>query len=613
MQFKLANILFSSDEFLEGHEDLLYRGKARPIDGGEALEFTGGLDLLTYLNALPLVKWRQYASIDNARIRFELSGDTCVAALAHAFPAGDGREPRIVLQKAEKLQESPQWTGHEIEVALDGAVLVGLRLATTGSARIRNAYFFTDIEPGRIRPVRLALSTTTFCNEQYIMPNIRLVEERVLGSGEPVSSAFHMFVVDNGRTLDTEALSNDGVTVVHNPNVGGSGGFTRGMIEALEWEGGPFTHILLMDDDVHVFPESFIRTFNLLSLANDRYADAFVSGAMLKLQEPNIQFEDISYVPVSGSHRKVKPNLDISTLADLVRNEAIPIDENERTYGAWWYCCIPLEAVRQNGLPLPFFIRFDDIEYGLRCNRPFMCMSGICVWHSQFLGRFRASTDIYQYQRNMLITAACDQVIDMRLLMLKFWHNFMLCLRFLDYDQADFWLDALEHYLAGPELLKSIDGAALMKENSARNERLVPVAELDQELIDNMEIDLSWLGNEFVDRSFVMKMVEMLPYSKNILPDPLLNDRATALDYAGNASPRSKTSFRRNLVALDMNAENGHVRTVDRERYRGLVKRYRALRDDYRKRGEEVAQSWRDAMPELTSVEFWKQYLADRS
>ena len=28
-----------------------------------------------------------------------------------------------------------------------------------------------------------------------------------------------MFVIDNGRTLDAEALSDDGVTVVPNPNV----------------------------------------------------------------------------------------------------------------------------------------------------------------------------------------------------------------------------------------------------------------------------------------------------------------------------------------------------------------------------------------------------------
>ena len=36
-----------------------------------------------------------------------------------------------------------------------------------------------------------------------------------------------------------------------------------------------YTHIILMDDDVSIMPESLIRTFNLLSLAKGKYKDAF--------------------------------------------------------------------------------------------------------------------------------------------------------------------------------------------------------------------------------------------------------------------------------------------------------------------------------------------------
>ena len=56
-----------------------------------------------------------------------------------------------------------------------------------------------------------------------------------------------MFVVDNGRTLDAEGLSDDLITVIPNENVGGAGGFARGMIAALESD-EDFTHVLLMDD-----------------------------------------------------------------------------------------------------------------------------------------------------------------------------------------------------------------------------------------------------------------------------------------------------------------------------------------------------------------------------
>lgn len=43
--------------------------------------------------------------------------------------------------------------------------------------------------------------------------------------------------MDNGRSLDVEGLSGGGVFIHPNPNVGGSGGFARGMIESNSPEG----------------------------------------------------------------------------------------------------------------------------------------------------------------------------------------------------------------------------------------------------------------------------------------------------------------------------------------------------------------------------------------
>jgi hypothetical protein len=68
--------------------------------------------------------------------------------------------------------------------------------------------------------------------------------------------------------------------------------------------------------------------------------------------------------------------------------------------------------------------------------------------------------------------------------------------------------------------------------------------------------------------------------------------------------------FRKTLVAYDQSATKAHVRTVDRERWRALRKRYASLMGDYRKRKAQVAQEWRDALPWLSSREFWEDYLA---
>lgn len=236
------------------------------------------------------------------------------------------------------------------------------------------------MEESDINPVKLALSTTTFKKEEYIVPNIDLVKREVLGSSDPIAEAFHMFVVDNGCTLDAEALSNDGVTVLPNKNVGGAGGFARGMMEALASSEG-YTHILLMDDDVKISAESLKRTYNLLALAKGDYRDAFINGAMLAIEQPNLQFEDVSFVIKSGAYRRVKEDkLYIDQVKDVVENESINV-EVPNAYGAWWYSCIPLKVVREKGLPLPVFVRCDDVEYGMRTNPTYMTMNGICVWH----------------------------------------------------------------------------------------------------------------------------------------------------------------------------------------------------------------------------------------
>ena len=84
-------------------------------------------------------------------------------------------------------------------------------------------------------------------------------------------------------------------------NVGGAGGFTRGMIEALELPKKP-THVLLMDDDVMVMPESLFRTYYLLRLLKDEYKKCFLSGAMFDYDIRQKQYEDVGFVHKADDH-----------------------------------------------------------------------------------------------------------------------------------------------------------------------------------------------------------------------------------------------------------------------------------------------------------------------
>lgn len=73
-------------------------------------------------------------------------------------------------------------------------------------------------------------------------------------------------------------------------------------------------------------------------------------------------------------------------------------------YGGWWYCCIPVSAIREKGLPLPVFIHRDDIEYGIRMGK-LMTLNGIGVWHEAVTKKLPQIGEYYDI-RNMAILNA---------------------------------------------------------------------------------------------------------------------------------------------------------------------------------------------------------------
>lgn len=608
---KLSNVVLEVPDHMVACPEVYYRADGAAGFEGDGLHFSGSVDFLTYFNACSVAKWRRYAGIESPRLHLELSGD---ASTLRFRGASGGDDQPVELGPGIRLDADAVCCVGDAEgrlafdVALPGSDkdVVGFALETDGTAVLHDAFYFADVDVADVNPVRLAVATTTFKKEQYIVPNIGLVKREVLGSDDPVADAFHLFVVDNGRTLDAAALSGEGVTVLPNPNVGGAGGFARGMMEALASQEG-FTHVLLMDDDVIVSPESFKRTFNLLALAKGEYRSAFVNGAMLAVEKPNLLFEDVSFVRNTGAYHRVKEGLCIDRVRDVADNEAISV-EVPKAYGAWWYSCIPLAVVHEEGLPLPLFVRCDDVEYGMRTNPTYMTMNGICVWHEGFEGRFRPSVDCYQYVRNFLIMIAVDDCASEKLFVTRLGRNVRLHLRTMSYDTVELFLDGFEDYLKGPDYLAHASGEALMKANGAKNEKLVGVEELDRDMMASLKIIPGSLDGT-LRKDTLLKLWRTLPYDRHYLPDALLRERPEAVYYSGFSTLGARTMGTRTLVALDLGGKNGCVRHMDKERWRNLKRRWSALKKDYRERGAEVRAAYKAAKPYLTSWEFWNEYL----
>lgn len=58
---------------------------------------------------------------------------------------------------------------------------------------------------------------------------------------------------------------------------------------------------------------------------------------------------------------------------------------------------------------MPFFIKGDDVEYGMRAAEELILMSGIAVWHQDFAGKYTGILEYY-IKRNLAIVSSlwCD-------------------------------------------------------------------------------------------------------------------------------------------------------------------------------------------------------------
>ena len=617
INYRLCNILLS-DGIRSDNYPQIYVRKSNPsyrqsdgttvVSDSEYVQY----DLLTYFNAFSNEKWRRYTVVDNVHLHLNVRGSLDIDLLTcDQTPT----RPQTTVVSTHHV-EHDELRVVEFEFPDVSTTLLGVRMRAHGRVEVKEAYYFTKVDEELIRPVELAIAMTTFKNERYVIPNIELIKNEILACDEPVANHLTMHVIDNGQSLDVEELSSDRVRIHPNPNVGGSGGFTRGMIEAMEQEDRA-THVLLMDDDVQVSPESIKRTFNVLSLVNEEYVDAFLSGAMMSFERQDEFYEDLGFVdpdatpgPVKSKHIPEDMPVDpfiISDLDDVVKIESVETRRNNR-YAGWWYCCIPVSSIERNGLPLPLFIRCDDMEYGIRCADRFITMNGICVWHVMFGSKYRLAIERYQTMRNSLIAQATTGAFEGVNFMQR-WHALVYQdFKNFNYVGVELSLAAVEDFLKGPDFIKNVNAARLNARMSKMNDVLVPIEEMDQSLLGNVELNSLDLF-ESSERGIYAKAFDLLTFNGQVGPKWMSKGGLGVIPYADWAYSPNAIRGKDAILAVVSQTSMGVLRKKDRSRFASLRKRHKAVVKEYEAKHEEVEAQWAAARSELTSLEFWKWYL----
>lgn len=595
---KLQNIIYPSTKNCT--EELLYfRRKGdvryRLSDDHITLNNEAAVSFDTYFNGFSAGKWFKYTRIGRISLKLRIKGCVRVRLIYKEKQPDqifsyvvderccDTKGKILELEFPFQYERKTGMYAFELEASEDECCFYG------------GAFYEVGEETEPAEDIKIALIICTYKREDFIYKNLEILNEYFwTDQDSELNGNLEAYISDNACTLDPErAGGGQNIHIFQNKNTGGSGGFTRGMIECLRAERLGITHVLLMDDDIVIQPESIFRTYSILKLLKPEFKDSYIGGAMLRIDKPWYQTESGSLWN-SGNLIGRKIGLDLRTLDACLYNEF----EEKCDYNAWWYCTIPMQYVRSDNLPLPIFIRGDDVEYGLRNMKNLILMNGICVWHEPF--EFKYSSSMYYYIfRNRLIDNAIHGVPYSKKQFLKeFKEWFKRELFTYRFKNAQLLLDGVNDFLKGIEWFKQQDGETLNQEIMKKGYRLKNISEL--------EVPFDFLIYDWTIHRFEGRLHQL----KRIL---LLN--GLFLKVSGDAivptiNPHILYFYRKErALHYDFMSQKGFVTHKDNKEFFRLYKEYLKLKKSCNRLYDRVSTEYRERGRELMNLDFWKGYL----
>lgn len=430
----------SSDE-----QTLYFRGNRIHVSGDLMIIDAGGcVSFDTYYNLFSVDKWKRYTVLSDLYLYIEADGEFVLDLFEVRLRGKLAIRKRInsISISADKKES------FRFPIQMDqikGNCYVRLYCEKSG------VVYSMSWETGQpaVRNVNFAVDMCTYKKQEHVKKNIELLNREIfLNQSSVLYGRTKLFLVDNENSEKYLSFSSENIYVYRNGNVGGSGGFARGMLEVLKKNKEfPATHVILMDDDVSVRVSSLERTYTFLCFMKKEYHSAFVGGSILQMGKEYIQSEQGGRFRFSGGFG-MHSNVDLRNLQKVLENDR----GSQSEYIPWCYCCIPLDCVRE-GLPLPVFLHHDDAEYAMRVASHCICMNGISILHKPNCKK-RPSPNAYYNVRNLLIVISLHKRYMPRLfikmyVVMKVTVNLMLA----RYKDALLNIKGVQDYLRGPEWL----------------------------------------------------------------------------------------------------------------------------------------------------------------
>jgi galactofuranosylgalactofuranosylrhamnosyl-N-acetylglucosaminyl-diphospho-decaprenol beta-1,5/1,6-galactofuranosyltransferase len=411
------------------------------------------VSLASFFNAFPASYWRRWSTLDTLHLQLDVEGSGRVdvyRSKADATPIHvhgelvEGERRQIDVELDLTPFEDGGW--YWFDISTDEADLT-----------LHSGGWHAPVEaPGR--------GAVTIGMPTFNRPTDCVATLQAIGSDELVRSVVTAVVIpdqgakkvrDQEGFAEAQAVLGDRLRIIDQPNIGGSGGYARVMYEALE--NTDCEQILYMDDDIVLEPDAILR-----AVAFSRFArhPMLVGGQMLQAQAKSRLHAWGEIVDRRRMRWSNAPGTeyDHDFAQSSLRETKWMHRRTDVDYNAWWMCLIPRTVAERIGLPLPLFIKWDDVEYGLRARDagiPTATVPGVAIWHMSFADKDDATDwQAYFHLRNRLVGAALHSPEEKPTAMLadSFKHALKHALA-MEYSTLALQEMAIRDFLAGPEAL----------------------------------------------------------------------------------------------------------------------------------------------------------------
>ena len=307
----------------------------------------GRVDTNTYFNSISVGKWKRHTEVNDLSLNLTFKGKikllwqldrlhySSKVLGENYLTSDDFKTVNIPLEFWNSLEDGI--LSFSI-VALDDSELAAFSYSTTSPIS---------------QVVKLGIVITHFNRQQFVLPAVERLKSALL-QNEEYKDKIALFIVDNSQNLPEI----DGVTIIP--------------INLQETEG--YTHCLFMDDDASCEVESIKRTLSFLEYSTS--SSQCVAGAMLREAEAFRQHENGA--KFDGLCRPNKCGLDLRDIHGLLVNE----EEEHIDYGGWWFFAFPIKDIKNYAFP--YFVRGDDIGFGLKHKFNTVTLNGISTWQEDF-------------------------------------------------------------------------------------------------------------------------------------------------------------------------------------------------------------------------------------